>query len=96
MAYARVEKTVAMWRGRSARFVRQQLGRDWYLDIGPNGYVTIAEAAALLGVHEDTVRGWIERGEVEFKTYDDDGSHTIVLWLTLVRDVYRELHGKYP
>lgn len=102
MAYARVEETTVGWTRRGARFTRTQLGQQWVLDIGLEEPVTISQAALLLTgpdgrrVADDTVRWWVQMGQIVSGYYQNDPSLTVMIPLRAVRDAYARVHGVMP
>jgi hypothetical protein len=99
MAYPRVPKPiVAAWRiGGGALFRQEQLGRLWEMKVAANGEVTIPEAAALLQIPRDRLHAWVRAGRFPegVRIYPDGGS-TLVMAMPLVREIYKELYGRYP
>jgi hypothetical protein len=94
MAYARVEESWGDWYGLNprrrarARFFRRQLGQIWMLDVKDDDLVTAAQAALLLRVHEQTVRGWVSTTRVPAYMYTIDGSNTIMFKLSDVHALW--------
>jgi hypothetical protein len=104
VAFIRIEDCQAHWLGRrgigGARFTRQQLGRIWSTEVALASHITVAEAGLLLRRHRDLLYDWIEKGAIrptEVGTYvGQDGSRTTVLMVSVVREIYRRIHKRYP
>lgn len=44
---------------------------EWVLTVGPDGFVTQLQAAALLSVHPQTVLDWVQRGQIAYAPAPD-------------------------
>lgn len=66
MVYSRPEESIAAeWLPRRrARLCLNYQGRDWYREVGPSDFVTVLEAAALLGVSRSAPYQWIQQGRL--------------------------------
>lgn len=98
MAYPRVDRIVGEWRGSGARFIRTVASQDWVLDVpatGDDAWVTVHQAAILLGVSVQVVGEWVRDGRIDPPDavgYADDG--TTMLHLPWVRAVYKANLGE--
>ena len=95
MAYPRAERLMGEWkRGGGARFVRTLAGQDWELHVAPGGWVTVAQAATLLGVSVQLVGEWIRSDRIDPREAlgkADDG--ITMLRLAWVRAVFEANQG---